>query len=75
MKTKIIFKPCGRPHKVYIFLISINSRVRLSVPFLSSQISDTIRTRDTKFGMYVHLYFTLNAYVLDFCHAPSDPSN
>jgi len=81
----------GRPHKVYIFLISINSRVdiamsvcpsvrpsvcpsvRLSVPFLNTYISETIRARATKFGMKVHLYIALMKFVLEFCHAPLRP--
>jgi len=40
--------------------------VCLCVTFLSSLISVTIRARDNKFGMYVHLNLALNEFVLDY---------
>jgi len=49
-----------RPYKVYIFLISINSRVdkamsvRLLIP-VSALLSETIRAWATKFGTYTPL--------------------
>ncbi|XP_041564622.1 uncharacterized protein LOC121467305 [Drosophila elegans] len=47
---------CSRPHKKYIFLIRINSRVDLAVSVCASvcmnvEISETIRASDLGLGM------------------------
>jgi len=44
-----------RPHKVYIFLIRITSRVDLamSVVHMNAEISETIRARLLRFGVQI----------------------
>jgi len=66
-----------RPHKVYIFLIRITSRVDLAMSVcpsvrMNSEISETIRARLLRFGVKTPELLTQRKFVSAECHAHSN---
>jgi len=57
-RLEVVNKFRFRPHKVYILLIGITSRVDLAMPVclsvrMNAEISETIRARLLRFGMQI----------------------
>jgi len=66
-----------RPHKVYIFMIRITSRVDLAMSVcpsvrMNAEISETIRSRLLRFGMQILELLTQRNFVSTMCHAHSN---
>jgi len=70
-----------RPHKVYIFLMRITSRVDLAMSVCSSvrlsvrmnaEISETIRARLLRFGVQIPELLTQRMFASAKCHAHSN---
>jgi len=62
-----------RPHKVYIFLIRITSRVDLAISVcpMNAEISETIRAKLLRFGMQIPELLTQRKFVSAMSHAHS----
>jgi len=66
-----------RPHKVYIFLNRITSRVDLALSVclsvrMNAEISETIRARLLRFGMQIPEFLTQRKFDSAMCHAHSN---
>jgi len=62
-----------RPHKVYIFLIRITSRVDLTMSVcLNAEISETIRARLLRLGVQIPELLTQRKFVSTECLAHSN---
>jgi len=62
-----------RPHKVYIILIRITSRVDLAMSVrMNAEILETIRARLLGFGMQIHELLTQSKFVSAACQAHSN---
>jgi len=66
-----------RPHKVYIFLIRIISRVDLAMSVcpsvrMNAEISETIRATLLRFGVQIPELLTQRKFVSAACHAHSN---
>jgi len=66
-----------RPHKVYIFLIRITSRVDLAMSVclsvrMNGEISETVRARLLRFGVQIPALLTQRKFISAECHAHSN---